>query len=84
MASPHRSGRSLVLVWGLVAAVLAALAMLALGPAAHAQSRTVKLEWLTWSFFRFTSPNGKVILTNPFMAGNPDAKVTLADITRAT
>ena len=83
MASLHRSGRSLVLVWGLVAAVLAAFALLALGSAAHAQPRTVKFEWLTWSFFRFTSSNGKVILTNLFMAGNPDAKVTLADITRA-
>jgi L-ascorbate metabolism protein UlaG (beta-lactamase superfamily) len=50
---------------------------------AQAQSRSVKVEWLGWSFFRFTSPNGKVILTNPFIAGNPDAAVTLADISRA-
>jgi len=40
---------------------------------ALAQAGTVKLEWLTWSFFRFTSPGGKVILTNPFITGNPDA-----------
>lgn len=53
------------------------------GSPAQAQSGTVKLEWLSWSFFRFTSPNGKVILTNPFIAGNPDAAVTLADIARA-
>ncbi len=38
-----------------------------------AQAKSVKLEWLTWSFFRITSPNGKVILTNPFITGNPDA-----------
>jgi L-ascorbate metabolism protein UlaG (beta-lactamase superfamily) len=49
------------------------------GPAAG----TVKVEWLGWSFFRFTSPTGKVILTNPFIEGNPDAAVRLDDITRA-
>ena len=42
-------------------------------PGALAQAGTVKLEWQTWSFFRFTSPGGKVILTNPFITGNPDA-----------
>jgi hypothetical protein len=42
-------------------------------PGALAQSGTVKLEWLTWSFFRFTSPGGKVILTNPNITGNADA-----------
>ena len=45
----------------------------AFSPGALAQAGTVKLEWLTWSFFRFTSPGGKVILTNPFITGNPDA-----------
>lgn len=83
MASPIRYGRSPVLLWGLLAPVLVVFALLAWDPPAHAQSGTVKLEWLTWSFFRFTSSNGKVILTNPFMAGNPDAKVSLAEITRA-
>lgn len=83
MASPQRYGLSLVLLWGVLAPLLVVFALLAWSPPAHAQSATVKLEWLTWSFFRFTSPNGKVILTNPFMAGNPDAKVSLAEITRA-
>jgi L-ascorbate metabolism protein UlaG (beta-lactamase superfamily) len=45
----------------------------AFSSAALAQSAPVKLEWITWSFFRFTSPGGKVILTNPFITGNPDA-----------
>ena len=45
----------------------------AFSPGALAQAGTVKLEWLTWSFFRFTSPGGKVIITNPFITGNPDA-----------
>ena len=58
---------------------------LASGSAALAQSGPVKLEWLTWSFFRFTSPGGKVILTNPFISGNPDAAagVKLEDIAKA-
>ncbi|MGH7319682.1 MAG: hypothetical protein ACRELA_08665 [Candidatus Rokuibacteriota bacterium] len=85
MALRHRLARGLC---GVEAVVLVALmvfgvAVLAPGPVAWAQSGTVKLEWLSWSFFRFTSPTGKVILTNPFMAGNPDAPVTLADITKA-
>jgi L-ascorbate metabolism protein UlaG (beta-lactamase superfamily) len=52
---------------------------------ALAQTGTVKLEWLTWSFFRFTSPGGKVILTNPFITGNPDAAagLRLDEITKA-
>jgi L-ascorbate metabolism protein UlaG (beta-lactamase superfamily) len=41
------------------------------------------MEWFGWSFFRFTSPNGKIILTNPYITGNPDASVTLNDITKA-
>jgi L-ascorbate metabolism protein UlaG (beta-lactamase superfamily) len=69
---------------GVLATLVAAGALSGLlGSPAQAQSGTVKLEWLSWSFFRLTSPNGKVILTNPFIAGNPDAAVTLDDIARA-
>ena len=42
----------------------------------------LKLEWLTWSFFRITSPGGKVILTNPWLT-NPDSKTKLEDIDKA-
>ena len=54
-------------------------------PGALAQAGTLKLEWLTWSFFRFTTPGGKVILTNPFITGNPDAAagVKLEEIAKA-
>jgi len=52
---------------------LAASAGVVLAAGAAAQAGPVKLEWLTWSFFRMTSPGGKVILTNPFITGNPDA-----------
>lgn len=92
MTRPRRPARLPVVVpaGALLALALAAAGPLAPAPEARAQgagaptrSEPVKLEWLSWSFFRFTSPSGKVILTNPFVAGNPDARVTLADITRA-
>lgn len=44
---------------------------------------TPTLEWLGWSHFRITSGDGKVILINPFITGNPDSWVTVDDITKA-
>ena len=41
-----------------------------------------KVEWLTWGFYRITSPGGKVILTNPWYT-NPDSSFTLDDIPEA-
>lgn len=80
----HRLGLRIVLrTLAVVAIISCGVTLGASDGFAQGQAGTVKLEWLSWSFFRFTSPNGKVILTNPFMAGNPDAAVTLADITRA-
>ncbi|MEE8133302.1 MAG: hypothetical protein V3T40_06995, partial [Nitrososphaerales archaeon] len=46
------------------------------------QNSDVKIEWLTWSFFRITTPDGKVILTNPRYT-NPDSSITLDDIPEA-
>ncbi len=66
----------------LVAIPLIGLAALS-GAVARAQSGPVKVEWLGWSFYRFTSPAGKVVLTNPFITGNADAAVKLDEITRA-
>ena len=60
-------------IGGAVTAMLAAWA-----GQAHAQSGPVKMEWLSWSVFRFTSPTGKVILTNPFVK-NPDSPVKVED-----
>ena len=42
----------------------------------------VKFEWLTWSFYRITTPGGKVILTNPWYS-NPDSSIGLDDIPEA-
>ena len=42
----------------------------------------MKIEWLSWSFFRITTPGGKVILTNPWYT-NPDSSIGLDDIPEA-
>ena len=67
---------------GVVSAlVLAALVSIAvLMPVAPSRAAgEVKIEWLTWSFFRITTPGGKVILTNPWYT-NPDSSIKLDDI----
>lgn len=76
--------------WALGGALAAALATAAsviwLAPVVAAQgkpqSTSVSMEWLGWSVFRFTSPSGKVVLTNPFLA-NPDSPARAEDITAA-
>ena len=45
---------------------------------ARAQSGPLKMEWFSWSIFRFTSPTGTVLLTNPFVT-NPDSSVKVPD-----
>jgi len=47
-----------------------------------ASTGAVTMEWLGWSHFRFTSPTGKIILTNPFTS-NPDSPVKPEDIEHA-
>jgi L-ascorbate metabolism protein UlaG (beta-lactamase superfamily) len=66
----------------LVLALLATAWLLAAPAVAAAQSAPVKMEWLSWSHFRFTSPGGKVILTNPFTT-NPDSPIKAGDIAKA-
>jgi len=80
MASLVRIGRASLAVLG--ACLLWQVAALP-GAVAQAQTGKVRLEWLSWSFFRLTSPNGKVILTNPFITGNPDAPVKVEEINKA-
>src|SRR5436309_4337451 len=67
------------------AAALMTLLMAAPGtgaaPAKQA-SGAVTMEWFGWSLFRFTSPDGKVVLTNPF-AANPDSPLKAEDVTKA-
>ncbi len=59
---------------GLILAVV--ITLLPVG--VQAQTGPVKMEWLSWSIFRFTSPAGKVVLTNPYVT-NPDSPVKVPD-----
>ncbi len=69
---------------GVASWVVAALVSIAvLMPANQSQAASdVKVEWLSWSFYRITTPGGKVILTNPWYT-NPDSSITLDDIPEA-
>src|SRR4030081_1958452 len=75
---------------GHVVLLLSGLAALAIGltsagsaaPGAPPASGSVKVEWFGWSHYRFTSPTGKVVLTNPFTS-NPDSPIKPADIAKA-
>ena len=63
--------------------MVATFVWLALAPsAARAQTGPVKMEWFSWSIFRFTSPTGKVVLTNPFVK-NPDSPIKVEDLAKA-
>ena len=64
----------------ILAALVSFVMLVSAGPARAAGY--VKVEWLTWAFYRITSPGGKVILTNPWYK-NPDSSITLADIPEA-
>jgi L-ascorbate metabolism protein UlaG (beta-lactamase superfamily) len=82
----HKSARWFQPRFAQLLTVLLAIAAGAFSSAAVAQAGPVKLEWLTWSFFRITSPSGKVILTNPFVTGNADAGpagIKVEEITKA-
>lgn len=89
MAMGKRSGLVVALFF-LVAAVLttgvvlARASPLSLATQAHdAAQGTPTIEWFGWSHFRITSADGKIIHTNPFITGNPDASITLDDIEKA-
>jgi L-ascorbate metabolism protein UlaG (beta-lactamase superfamily) len=71
-----------VLLFGIVAAATVVGGNAQAATAASQPAGEVKLEWFGWSHFRFTSPTGKVILTNPFTA-NPDSPIKTEDITQA-
>jgi L-ascorbate metabolism protein UlaG (beta-lactamase superfamily) len=64
--------------------ITAALLGLAVGGgvAGEPTGAGVKMEWLSWSHFRFTSPNGKVLLTNPWVT-NRDSPIKVEDVSKA-
>ena len=71
-----------LLPFGLMALALASVQATAAAPAAQETPGQVSVEWLGWSHFRFTSPTGKVVLTNPFTS-NPDSPIKAEDVTKA-
>jgi L-ascorbate metabolism protein UlaG (beta-lactamase superfamily) len=58
------------LALNLIAALLAG-AFVDAGASAVAQTRKVELLWLGQSAFRITTPTGKVIMIDPYLANNP-------------
>src|ERR1051326_5526944 len=74
-------GLTLLLTSGLAASAVIFGSTTAAAPAAQSGG-TVKVEWFGWSHYRFTSPTGKVVLTNPFTS-NPDSPIKPADIPKA-
>ncbi|HZT07661.1 MAG TPA: MBL fold metallo-hydrolase [Chloroflexota bacterium] len=78
MASRARSATAFVTA----ALVVAAIFIPRLGSASQAPTGTVTMEWFGWSHYRFTSPTGKVVLTNPWVL-NPDSPIQLSDVTQA-
>jgi L-ascorbate metabolism protein UlaG (beta-lactamase superfamily) len=74
-------GRSVLLFCGLTALAVTTAGGGLAAPAAQPAGK-VTVEWFGWSHYRFTSPNGKVVLTNPFTS-NPDSPITPADIDKA-
>src|SRR3954471_24813891 len=78
-----RAGRRALAALSVFGAALAAVVAVTVVPAATpaaAQAGDVTLEWFGWSHFRLTSPNGKVIILNPFLT-NPDSTMSLDDLT---
>src|SRR5919202_648456 len=76
-------GHAVLVLFGMAAlAILFASAGSAAPAAQPATGGNVKVEWFGWSHYRFTSPNGKVILTNPFTS-NPDSPIKPEDIQQA-
>ncbi len=58
------------------------LLLLVSTPAAYAQG-DVKMVFLGNMGFKFTTPGGKIILTDPWLKGNPDAPIGIDDVDKA-
>jgi L-ascorbate metabolism protein UlaG (beta-lactamase superfamily) len=74
-------GHAVLLVAGLAALGITFVSAGSAAPAAQTGG-SVKVEWFGWSHYRFTSPTGKVVLTNPFTS-NPDSPIKPEDIDKA-
>jgi L-ascorbate metabolism protein UlaG (beta-lactamase superfamily) len=77
----HSFGRGVLVLSGLAALGIGVATVGSAAPAAQPAAQ-VKVEWFGWSHYRFTSPTGKVVLTNPFTS-NPDSPIKPEDIAKA-
>lgn len=75
-------GHALLLLSGLAALAIFVVSAGSAAPATQPAGGSVTVEWFGWSHYRFTSPTGKVILTNPFTS-NPDSPIKPEDIEQA-
>jgi len=75
-------GHALLLLVGLAALGTFVVSAGSAAPAAQPAGGSVTVEWFGWSHYRFTSPTGKVVLTNPFTS-NPDSPIKPEDIEKA-
>ena len=75
--------RSLVRTLAVVLSLfVAGLAVVVHAEVPRAQGSPVTMEWLGWNAWRVTSPEGKVLLFNPFVS-NPDSVLQPSAITQA-
>jgi L-ascorbate metabolism protein UlaG (beta-lactamase superfamily) len=75
-------GQAVLVLAGVAALAISLTSVGSAAPAAQTAGGTVTVEWFGWSHYRFTSPTGKVVLTNPFTS-NPDSPIKPADIAKA-
>src|ERR1700687_4926347 len=82
--SPMRRqiGHVLLLLVGLAALGTFVVSARSPAPAGQPAGGSVTVEWFGWSHYRFPSPAGKVVLTNPFTS-NPDSPIKPEDIEKA-
>src|SRR5256884_5176664 len=71
--------------WNLVklgGALVIALCLALSGSLLQAQSGKVEVHWLGQATFKITTPGGKVIVTDPFVTGNPKTPADQKDLAK--
>src|SRR5262249_52640418 len=66
----------------LAAALLVALSLALSAPLPWAQPGKVEVLWLGQATFKITPPGGKVIVTDPFLPGNPKTPAEYKDLAK--
>src|SRR5215475_12905697 len=63
-------------------ALVVALSLALSAPLLQAQSGKTEVLWLGQATFKITSPGGKVIVTDPFLSGNPKTPTEYKDLAK--